>query len=50
VRQDRGQTPTELIRRRISIAPRIEIRPGDRYNVMGDPGLVFPRTTTRCAR
>lgn len=40
--QDLGQTSTELIRRGMSIAPTIEIRPGYAFNVMETQDLVFP--------
>ena len=40
--QELGQTSTELIRRGMSIAPTIEIRPGYAVNVMVTQDLVFP--------
>ena len=42
VEQELGQTSTELIRRGMSIAPTIEIRPGYAVNVMVTQHLVFP--------
>jgi len=40
--QELGQTSNELIRRGISIAPTLEIRPGYAFNVMVTQDLVFP--------
>ena len=42
VEQELDQTSTELIRRGMSIAPTIEIRPGYAFNVMVTQDLVFP--------
>jgi len=42
VGQELGQTSAELIRRGMSIAPSIEIRPGYAFNVMVTQDLVFP--------
>jgi type IV secretion system protein VirB10 len=42
VGQELGQTATETIRRGMSIAPTIEIRPGYAFNVMVTQDLVFP--------
>src|SRR2546422_3762754 len=42
VGQELGQTSTELIRRGMSIAPTIEVRPGYDFNVMVTQDLVFP--------
>ena len=42
VGQELGQTSGELIRRGMSIAPTIEIRPGYAFNVMVTQDLVFP--------
>ncbi len=42
VGQELGQTPAELIRRGMSIAPTLEIRPGYAFNVMVTQDLVFP--------
>ena len=42
VGQELGQTSAELIRRGMSIAPTIEIRPGYAFNVMVTQDLVFP--------
>src|SRR5262245_5002043 len=42
VGEELGQTSAELIRREMSIAPRIEIRPGYAFNVMVTQDLVFP--------
>ena len=42
VGQELGQTGSELIRRGMSIAPTIEIRPGYAFNVMVTQDLVFP--------
>jgi len=42
VGQELGQVSSELIRRGMSIAPTIEIRPGYAFNVMVTQDLVFP--------
>ena len=40
--QELGQTGNELIRRGITVAPTLEIRPGYPFNVMVTQDLVFP--------
>lgn len=40
--QELGQTSNELIRRGMTIAPTLEIRPGYAFNVMVTQDLVFP--------
>src|SRR5262249_58957195 len=42
VGQQLGSTASELIRRGITIAPTLEIRPGYPFNVMVTQDLVFP--------
>ena len=42
VGQRLGQTSGELIRRGIDVAPTLEIRPGDAFNVMATQDPVFP--------
>lgn len=50
VGQQLGQTSSELIRRGMSVAPTIEVRPGYAFNVMVTQDLVFPGSYDDAAR